>query len=135
MSDVFADTNYWVALTDPRDQWNARALAAARSLASRRLVTTDEVLTEFLAFFAERGRHFREVATLTARAILQDRSVEVVTQTHDSFLSGLAYYEDRPDKGYSLTDCVSMTVMRVRGLTDALTNDEHFRQEGFRTLL
>jgi uncharacterized protein len=61
--------------------------------------------------------------------------VEVVTQTHDSFLSGLAYYEDRPDKGYSLTDCVSMTVMRVRGLTDVLTNDEHFRQEGFRAAL
>ena len=135
MSDVFADTNYWVALTDPRDQWNSAALTTARSLAPRRLVTTDEVLTEFLAFFAERGRHFREVATLTARSILQDRSVEVVPQTHDSFLTALAYYENRPDKGYSLTDCTSMTVMRVRGLTDVLTNDEHFRQEGFRTLL
>ena len=135
MSDVFADTNYWVALTDPRDQWNSAALAAARSLAPRRLVTTDEVLTEFLAFFAERGRHFREVATLTVRSILQDRSVEVVPQTHDSFLTALAYYENRPDKGYSLTDCVSMSVMRVRSLTDVLTNDEHFRQEGFRTLL
>jgi uncharacterized protein len=70
MSDVFADTNYWVALTDPRDQWNSAALAAARSLAARRTVTTDEVLTEFLAFFADRGRHFREVATLTARSIV-----------------------------------------------------------------
>ena len=135
MSDVFADTNFWVALTDPRDQWNSAAQATACSLASRRLVTTDEVLTEFLAFFAARGRHFREVATLTVRTILQDRSVEVVPQTHDSFLTALAYYEARPDKGYSLTDCVSMSVMRVRSLTDVLTNDEHFRQEGFRTLL
>ena len=135
MSDIFADTNYWVALTDPRDQWNERALAASRSLASRRLVTTDEVLTEFLAFFAERGRRFREVSAQTVRAILHDPSASVVAQTHDSFLNALAYYESRPDKGYSLADCVSMTVMRVRGLTDVLTNDEHFRQEGFRTLL
>lgn len=135
MSDVFADTNYWVALIDPRDQWNCAALAATRSLAPRRLVTTDEVLTELLAFFAERGRHFREVATLTVRSILQERSVDVIPQTHNSFLTALAYYENRPDKGYSLTDCVSMSVMRVRNFTDVLTNDEHFRQEGFHTLL
>jgi hypothetical protein len=34
------------------------------------MVTTDEVLTEFLAFFAGRGRHFREIATLTVRSIV-----------------------------------------------------------------
>src|SRR5512142_2112165 len=111
MSDVFVDTNFWVALTDPRDQWNGAAQTAARSLAPRRLITTDEVLTEFLAFFAERGRHFREVATLTVRSILQNRSAEVIPQTHDSFLTALAYYENRPDKSYSLTDCVAMSVI------------------------
>jgi predicted nucleic acid-binding protein len=135
MTAVFADTNYWIALTDPRDQWHGRAVTAARSLGSRPLVTTEEVLTEFLAFFAERGRHFREVAVLTVRSILRDHSVEVVPQTHDSFLTGLAYYESRLDKGYSLTDCVSMNVLRARGFTDVLTNDEHFRQEGFQVLL
>jgi predicted nucleic acid-binding protein len=135
VTSVFADTSYWIALTDPRDQWHERAVAAAQSLGATRVVTTEEVLTEFLAFFAARGRHFREVAVLTVRSILQDQSVEVVHQTHDSFLAGLAYYENRPDKRYSLTDCVSMNVVRVRGLIDVLTNDEHFRQEGFDTLL
>ncbi|HMG73540.1 MAG TPA: hypothetical protein VK582_08565 [Pyrinomonadaceae bacterium] len=43
--------------------------------------------------------------------------------------------KERPDKGYSLTDCISMNVMRERGLTDVLTNDPHFRQEGYRPLL
>ena len=96
-------------------------------------MTTEDVLTEFLAFLAEQGPQFRQVATLTLRSILLD--VEVVPQTHDSFLAALAYCESRPDKGYSLTDCVSMTCMHARGLTDVLTNDERFRQEGFRTLL
>ena len=96
-------------------------------------MTTEDVLTEFLAFLAEQGPQFRQVATLTLRSILLD--VEVVPQTHDSFLAALAYCETRPDKGYSLTDCVSMTFMRARGITDVLTNDERFRQEGFRTLL
>ena len=55
----------------------------------------------------------------------------VLPQTHDSFLEGLALYESRLDKAYSLTDCISMQVMRREGLTDVLTNDHHFTQEGF----
>jgi predicted nucleic acid-binding protein len=38
----------------------------------------------------------------------------------------------RPDKGYSLTDCISMQTMRKEGLTEVLTKDRHFEQEGFR---
>jgi predicted nucleic acid-binding protein len=60
--------------------------------------------------------------------------VRVVPQTHASFLGGLDLYKTRPDKGYSLTDCISMLTMRREGLTDALTNDRHFEQEGFRAL-
>jgi predicted nucleic acid-binding protein len=50
------------------------------------------------------------------------------------FLGGLELYRARPDKGYSLTDCISMHTMRGLGITDALTNDRHFEQEGFRAL-
>jgi predicted nucleic acid-binding protein len=91
--------------------------------------------TVLMAFLAARGRHFREVAILTVRSILQDQSAEVLHQTHDFFLAGLAHNENQLDKGYSLTDCDSMNVVRARGLTEVLTNDEHFRQEGFNTLL
>ncbi len=46
--------------------------------------------------------------------------------------AGLQLYRDRPDKRYSLTDCISMQTMRREGLTEVLTNDRHFEQEGFR---
>ena len=46
----------------------------------------------------------------------------------------MALYGARPDKGYSLVDCISMEAMRREGLTEVLTNDRHFEQEGFRTL-
>jgi predicted nucleic acid-binding protein len=39
------------------------------------------------------------------------------------------------DKGYSLTDCISMNVMRDRGINDVLTQDKQFAQEGFNILL
>ena len=47
------------------------------------------------------------------------------------FLEALALYEARPDKSYSLTDCLSMQVMRREGLTDVLTNDHTSPRKGF----
>ena len=69
------------------------------------------------------------------RAILTNPDVTVVPQSRDSFLEGLALYEQRGDKHYSLTDCISITTMRAESLTDVLTNDRHFEQEGFTVLM
>ncbi len=66
--------------------------------------------------------------------ILSARTVRAIPQSHESFLAGLALYDARPDKGYSLTDCISTQTMRREGLTDVLTNDRHFEQEGFHAL-
>lgn len=135
MKTVFADTLYWVALINPKDQWHARVLAVSNSLTQAHLMTTDEVLIEVLNFYAEQGSHARQRATAKVRAIIRNTNVEVIAQTHDQFLDGLALYETRQDKGYSLTDCISMNVMRAHNLSDALTHDDHFRQEGFTILL
>jgi predicted nucleic acid-binding protein len=64
-----------------------------------------------------------------------DADIHIVPQTRSGFLDGLALYNARPDKGYSLTDCISMQTMKREGLTDVLTNDKRFEQEGFRALL
>ncbi|MBV9507992.1 MAG: type II toxin-antitoxin system VapC family toxin [Acidobacteriia bacterium] len=98
------------------------------------IVTTDEVLAEYLTFFAGAHENMRRKALINAHSILQNPGVRVVPQTHSSLLSGMELYEARPDKGYSLTDCVSMQTMRREGLTEALTNDRHFEQEGFGAL-
>ena len=52
----------------------------------------------------------------------------------ESFLNALALYEARQDKAYSLTDCSSMATMRALGITQVLTRDAHFAQEGFALL-
>jgi uncharacterized protein len=75
------------------------------------------------------------LACRLVREILKDPGVEVVSQSHESFLAGLALYERRPDKQYSLVDCISMNVMRQRSVQEILTNDRHFAQEGFARLL
>lgn len=135
MRSVFADTFYWIALLNPRDQAHGRAVGVSKGLGAAKIVTTDEVLTEFLNYFGTRGPFFRGAATRLVERMQADRSIQIAPQSHEGFLAGCRLYQARPDKGYSLTDCISMEVMRREGLSEVLTNDEHFTQEGFTCLL
>lgn len=76
----------------------------------------------------------REHAGDMVASLIDNRKITVVPQSHESFMAGLRLYRARPDKGYSLTDCISMEMMRREGIEDILTNDRHFEQEGFRAL-
>ena len=67
--------------------------------------------------------------------ILSDPDIMIRPQSHRSFLDGFALYKVRTDKGYSLTDCISMVAMRRRASREILTHDNHFTQEGFTILL
>ncbi len=135
MRRVFADAVYWIALINPRDQWRQKAVDVSAKFGAVLLVTTDNVLEEVLNFYSERGERFRRVAAENVRAILLNLNVEVVSQSHENFLNGLEFYEGRFDKGYSLTDCVSMTICREQNITEVLTHDNHSMQEGFIILL
>ena len=135
MRRVFADTFYWVALLYRRDPWHARVEAFSRTLLDTdRVVTTDAVFTEVLAALSAAGPYLRHAAVQLVDDILHDPQVRVVEAPRGLFLDGVSLYRARPDKGYSLTDCMSMVVMRREGLTDVLTNDHHFMQEGFHIL-
>jgi predicted nucleic acid-binding protein len=129
MKRVFADTLYWVAVVHPGDPWHDLALQARAQLQDVRLVTTDEILTEFMTALSGGSAYLRRKAAEMVRAILADSEVEVIPQSHESFLDAIAFYERRLDKQYSLTDCVSMNVMRAEQITEILTNDHHFEQE------
>lgn len=133
MRQVFADTLYWLAVFIPDDAWAEAAKGVDLSGAS--LVTSEEVLSEFLTVVSAHGEQVRRLACRLVREILKDPEVEVVAQSHGSFLAGLELYERRPDKHYSLADCISMNIMRKRRIREILTHDRHFSQEGFVRLL
>ena len=97
--------------------------------------TTEEVLTELLNYFGARGPYFRTAASRLVERMRADPSIQILPQSHEGFLAGIGLYQARPDKGYSLTDCISMETMRREGLSEVLTNDEHFAQEGLTCLL
>jgi predicted nucleic acid-binding protein len=132
---VFADTLYLGALIRLDDQHRRSAVQAQLALGDAHLVTTDEVLAELLDGLSQRGPNMREAAVQAVQKLLADSRVTVHPQSHESFLAGIELYHRRNDKGYSLVDCVSMNTMRREEISEILTNDHHFAQEGFTTLL
>ena len=135
MKRLFADTVYWIALTNSFDQYHTKAVEVSSALGNCRLFTTEAVLTEFLNALADKGPLVRAAAVEMIEAIMSNSQVTVIPQSRRTFSRSLAFYKARPDKGYSLTDCGSMLLMCERRLSEALTTDRHFEQEGFVTLL
>ncbi|HZK80345.1 MAG TPA: PIN domain-containing protein [Humisphaera sp.] len=133
MRTVFADTFYFLALLSPSDQRHAKAVEFTSANAVR-MITTDWVLTELADGLAKspRGR----AAFLATLADLQiDADATIVSCESALMADGVHLYEKRPDKKWSLTDCISFVVMTRAGITEALTGDHHFEQAGFVALL
>lgn len=128
MIQAFADTYYFIAVVNRKDAGHAEAIRAGRR-PDLRLVTTTWVLTELAdALSAPSERTF--VATFI-RDIQSRTRITIVPATQVWFDRGLELFEQRPDKSWTLTDCISFEVMRRLGITEALTGDRHFSQAGF----
>lgn len=132
MTDVFLDTGYLLALERRTDDNHHKALDHWRSRKQEglpRLVCTTYVFDECITYLASRGLHASAVKV--GHRLLESGSVELVHVSEDLFYRGFELFESRPDKRYSLTDCISFCVMRDRGIMRAFAFDEHFVQEGF----
>lgn len=135
MRRIFVDTQYLIALADKSSDLHQRAKFISESLGIFSVVTSEMVLTEFLNYFCERGEYFRRMTISIINALRNDPNVEIVPQTPELFENALLLYQQRMDKGYSLTDCASMLIMQERGIVNVLTYDKHFKQEGFNAML
>jgi|SRR5437660_9301992 len=135
MERVFADTGYWIALLNPRDELHSQARFISLQYDPWRIVTSEMVLTEFLNSFSGYGLLLRRAASEAVVSLVNQSQVLIVPQTSNLFEKSLERYQDMADKAWSLTDCSSFLIMEQEQLTAALTHDRHFAQAGFRTLL
>ena len=135
MRRVFADSNYWVALLNPRDVLHDKAQVLSRQFDFTQIVTSEMVLAELLNCCGNAGAQLRQTAAESVRSLRDSSETKVVPQTSDLFERALERYRFRPDKTWGLTDCASFIIMEDEGLTIALTHDHHFIQAGFQALL
>lgn len=134
MKMIYADTFYWIALLSPRDQWYQRVLNHNIKEGQIKLVTTEGVLDELLNYFSKSGHLLRRKASQLYLAISSSPDIQLIAYTSKLRQAGFDLYQQRPDKGYSMTDCVSMILMKKLNIREVLTNDKHFVQEGFTIL-
>jgi uncharacterized protein len=101
--------------------------------ASARL-THAYVLAEFVPLCRKRRLNV-ETGLSFVVDLLNTPAVEIVWVEEWLHRAAITLLQERPDKTYSLCDAVSFLLMRTRRLTEALTTDRHFEQEGFVRLL
>jgi len=130
MKVIFADTFYFLALVNEQDKAHQ---AAARINIADGLLTTAWVLTEVGDALSspENRPVFLRIIDLLNRL----PGVRVIEPSKELFQTGIELFRDRPDKAWSLTDCISFVVMRQMNIHNALTGDRHFEQAGFNALL
>ena len=131
MRRVFVDTSGWFELVLPGGRGRAE-IARAVEAPDTKFVTSTYVLDELISLILERRGY--KIASMAASAI---RSAPEIRLEHpDAAEESRAWrlFLDRSDKTYTLTDCLSFVIMRRLGITEAITTDRHFRQEGFTVL-
>ncbi|HEX3150004.1 MAG TPA: PIN domain-containing protein [Gemmataceae bacterium] len=132
MKALFADTSFYVAIFNPRDELHAQAKTIAGAHQGR-VVTTEFVLLEAGNFFS-RGVN-RSVFKSMIESLRATEDIEIIPASAELFGEGFDVFKSRPDKEWSLTDCTSFVILRKRGIIEALTADHHFEQAGFSALL
>lgn len=132
MKTVFADSFYFFALANPHDSAHAQAVAFLKTYTGA-MITTGWVLTELADGWAKPTQRAFFIPLLAKLRANPNAQIEPCT---DQLLqAGIDLYQRRPDKEWSLTDCISFVVMQREGITEALTGDKHFEQAGFTALL
>ncbi len=135
MAEVFLDTSFAIALSATTDQSHARAVDLANQLEENgtRLVTTQAILLEIGNALSK--QRYRVAAIQLLESLVSDPNVEIVPLSSDLYNAAFNLFRNRLDKQWGLIDCVSFVVMQERGISEALTTDDHFNQAGFQALL
>ena len=79
--------------------------------------------------------NFKEDSIKIIQTLQESTDVKIVKLNFSMLKKAFDLYKKYDDKTWSLTDCLSFTIMNENKIKDALTFDKHFQQAGFHTLV
>lgn len=128
---AFMDTFAWLALANRSDHFHASAWTTFRRLRDThwRFITTNLVLIELINSLSSHS--CRQNTVQFVSHVQTSPSVTVVVVTEEIYALAWTLYRQRIDKDWGITDCTSFQIMSMLGITQAFTNDQHFKQAGF----
>jgi uncharacterized protein len=132
--EAFLDSSFVFALELKSDQNHSRALSYWQRMSRTlpKLVLTSYIFDEVVTYFNSRNLHHKAVEV--GNRLLSSSTVELVHVDEELFFKGWSFFQQRQDKTFSLTDCISFVAMRDRNIYSAFTFDHHFVQAGFKTV-
>lgn len=135
MKKVFIDTAAWLAMLNIDDIWHQQAKQIRLELVKQNyiFITTEFVLLEVGDALC--SQVLRKNTANFLHNIYQLKSTKIIILSQNLLQSGLSLYEQRLDKDWGLTDCISFVVMQREQIQEAFTSDKHFEQAGFIRLL
>ena len=131
----FVDTVCWIALLNADDELHEEFDLKYKQLMKSgfSFVTSTSILNEVANSLC--NPKFRIAVVEFYKRLQSSPRIAIVFVDEKLWSSGWKLYEERSDKAWSLTDCISITIMQDCGLVDVLTNDIHFNQASYNTLL
>ena len=130
---LFLDTAFVQAILNRNDQYHVITKSRLTELRTATEVwTTEAILIEIGNALS--ATH-RESAVRFINQCYATPNTHVVSVDAALLKRALGLYDERADKEWGLTDCISFVVMADQNLVDAMTADRHFIQAGFRALM
>lgn len=132
---AFLDSGYLIALAIEPDALHTAAKRWAKRVEAEEwsFLTTWAVMLEVGNALSK--PQYRDKAVSILNGFQEDPTITVVPLTESLLNRAITLFSERPDKSWSLTDCISFLAMEDADVHAALTHDEHFQQAGFRALL
>jgi len=129
---IFADTSFWIAMYNRRDDQHSRAVALAHQHSAGPFVLTNHVRGETWTYLVRRTSHRDAVEFLDGLERSPRTRIEFVSR--DLETDALRWLRQHDELEYSFVDATSFAVMRAMRIRDALAFDEDFAAAGFRVL-
>lgn len=130
---LFLDTAFVQALLNRNDQYHKIAKAHLSELRTAKEVwTTEAILIEIGNALSTAHR---EAAARFINQCYATPNIHVVSVDTGLLKRAVNLYDERNNKDWGLTDCISFVVMLEQNLNDAMTTDRHFIQAGFRAMM
>jgi predicted nucleic acid-binding protein len=126
---TFADTSFWVALLNRRDDRHAEARALWGEHAEAGVMTSDHVRGETWTVLRRRAGH--RLASRFLDALAGGPRVETVHVGASLEEEALLWLRRHDERAYSFVDATSFALMRAHAAREALAFDGDFTAAGF----
>lgn len=128
---VFIDTGAWFAGIAKNDQYHKKAIIHMDKLLKKKCTfITSNLIVHETTMLLER-KVSRKEAIKFLKVVLKDPDIEILHADEDIELEGYKTYQKYKDQDYSITDCVSFSIMNKIEITRCFTFDNHFLAMGF----